>query len=77
MANKEKVTVTLDGALLQSLDLQAQAKAISRSQLVEEALRFWQAYQLEEALKNGYAAMSEEALEWAETSLSAGSETWT
>ena len=56
-AVKEKVTVSLDSALVNAVDQEVHAHhADSRSAVVEEALRFWQLEQQRHAIEQGTEA---------------------
>jgi len=72
MGSKVKVTVSLDEALVRELGGVGRETRKSRSQLVEEALRFWRRSRLEQELKEGYQAMAKEDRAVAERHLAAG-----
>jgi metal-responsive CopG/Arc/MetJ family transcriptional regulator len=74
MATKVKLTVTIGSSLAKELDEEAKSRKLSRSALVEEAIRALKKKRLEESLKNGYRAMAEENLKVAEEMIHYGSE---
>ena len=71
MPSKVKVTVSLDGVLVQELNRVGRKAGKSRSRLVEEALEFWRRSRLEQELRRGYQAMAEEDRDTAARSLAA------
>lgn len=71
MRSKVKVTVSLDAGLVRELGGVGRQKGKSRSQLVEEALRFWRRSQVEQELKEGYQAMAGEDRATAERHIAA------
>lgn len=75
--SKTKITVTIDEMLVEELNRFSERLKEPRSQLVEEAIRFWQRCQIEQELIEGYRAMSKEDVETAEACLSAGLEVLT
>lgn len=74
MASKVKVTVSLDKSLVRELGGVSRRGGRPRSQLVEEALRFWRRSRLEHELREGYQAMAKEDRATAERHLAAGRE---
>lgn len=56
-ANKQRISVTVDGALLKNIDLLTE----NRSTAVEEGLRLWYQRHLEEQLLVFYQQQSQEA----------------
>jgi predicted transcriptional regulator len=60
MANKAKVTLSIDAELDQKLSEIGKKRRIPKSRLVEEALRIWQRKLQEEELRVGYTAMAGE-----------------
>jgi metal-responsive CopG/Arc/MetJ family transcriptional regulator len=74
MAMKVKLTVTVERDLAKELDEEARIRKLSRSALVEEAIRLLRKKRLEELLKSGYRAMAEENLKVAEETIHYGSE---
>lgn len=74
MATKVKLTVTVGRELVDELDREAKKRKLSRSALVEEAIRLLKKRQLEQALRKGYEDMSEENLRVAEEAIRYGSE---
>jgi metal-responsive CopG/Arc/MetJ family transcriptional regulator len=73
---KTKVTVSLDQALLATLDRIGKEEKTSRSGVVAEAIRLLEKEQLREKLKKGYQAMASEDRDDAEQHLEAGFEAW-
>lgn len=71
---KAKVTVTIDETLIHELDRLSEQRNLSRSRIVEEAVKSWQRLQTESALIEGYRAMAKEDAEMAEAHLRAGFE---
>ncbi|MBI4610934.1 MAG: ribbon-helix-helix protein, CopG family [Candidatus Rokubacteria bacterium] len=71
MAPKVKVTLSLDGDLVQTLDKISRQSKRPRSQVVQEALRLWRRKELQEKLAEGYRAMAEEDREAAERGIAA------
>ncbi len=69
MAGKDKITITVDADRLSELDRVAEAQHVSRSALVEEALRVWHRDRLEQELARGYREMAREDRETAERNL--------
>ncbi len=71
MPSKVKVTVSLDPALVQELNIVGRKAGKSRSRLMEEALEFWRRSRLDQELRRGYEAMAEEDRKMAARSLGA------
>ena len=71
---KAKITITIDEAIIEDLDRLSEQRKQSRSRIVEEAVKSWQAWQMEMELIEGYRAMVKEDAETAETHLRAGFE---
>jgi metal-responsive CopG/Arc/MetJ family transcriptional regulator len=69
VATKIKLTVTIDESLVKELDEEAKKRKLSRSALIEEAIKTLKKKQLEELLKKGYQAMAEENLRIAEETI--------
>ena len=74
MKNKQKVTITIDEAIVKDIDRLSEKEGKSRSQLIEKAVKAWRQRQLEKELIEGYVAMTKEDLETAEANLEAGVE---
>ena len=74
VVGKGKITVTIDEDLVRELDRAARTTKVSRSKMVETAVRAWTRNRLEQRLIEGYRAMADEDLKVAERSLPAGSE---
>ena len=72
--SKEKITVTIDEELLEDLDRAAKSLNVSRSSMLEKAIRTWKKDLRRLELIEGYRAMSDEDLKVAEQSLHAGYE---
>ena len=74
MTTKAKLTVTIGRDLVKELDKEAKARKISRSKLVEEAIKLLKNRRIEELLKSGYRDMADENLKVAEETIHYGSE---
>ena len=74
MRNKQKVTITIDEAIIKDIDRLSKKEGESRSNLIEKALRIWRQKQFEKELIEGYVAMAKEDLETAEANLEVGAE---
>lgn len=74
MGNKQKVTITVDEAILKEIDRFSEEQGESRSNVIEEAIREWRQKHLENELIEGYTSMAEEDLETAEANFGAGTE---
>jgi len=74
MGNRQKVTITIDEAILKDIDRLSEKEGKNRSQLIEKAVKAWRQEQLEKELIEGYAAMAKEDSETAEAILEAGVE---
>ncbi len=74
MGNKQKVTITVDEAILKEIDELCKSLGESRSCLIEDAIRVWREKRLEKELIDGYLAMAKEDVEMAESQLGAGIE---
>jgi len=74
MTTKAKLTVTIGRDLVKELDKEAKARKISRSALVEEAIKLLKKKRIEELLKSGYRDMADENLKVAEEAIHYGSE---
>ncbi len=72
--SKEKITVTIEEELLEELDRAAKSQKVSRSSVLEKAIRTWKKSLLQQQLIEGYRAMSDEDLKVAEQNLHAGYE---
>ena len=71
MAQKVKLTVSLDSDLVESLDEASRQSKKPRSRVVQEALRLWRRKHLHDKLAEGYRSIAEEDLEEAERHLPA------
>ena len=71
MAQKVKLTVSLDSDLVESLDEASRQSKKPRSRVVQEALRLWRRKNVHDKLAEGYRAMAEEDRETAERHLPA------
>ena len=74
MANRLKVTITIDEAAIKDIDRLSKRQGESRSRLIEEAIGFWRQNLMERELVEGYKAMYHENAEIAEDHLAAGVE---
>ncbi len=74
MGNKQKVTITVDEAILREIDRFSEEQGESRSNVIEKAIREWRQKNLENELIEGYTSMAEEDLETAEANFGAGTE---
>ncbi len=74
MGNKQKVTITVDEAILKEIDRFSEEQGESRSNVIEKAIREWRQKNLENELIEGYTSMAEEDLETAEANFGAGTE---
>ena len=74
MRNRQKVTITIDEAILKDIDRLSEKEGKNRSQLIEKAVKVWRQKRLEKELIEGYSAMATEDLETAEANLKAGVE---
>jgi metal-responsive CopG/Arc/MetJ family transcriptional regulator len=74
MGNKQKVTITIDEAILKEIDKLSKSQGESRSRLIEGAIQLWREKELEKELIDGYLAMAKENAEMAENHLDAGVE---
>ena len=74
MGNKQKVTITVDEAILKEIDKLSNSHGESRSRLIEDAIRVWREKKLEKELIDGYLAMAKDDAEMAESHLEAGME---
>jgi len=75
MANKLKVTLSLDEDLVETLEQISRQTKKPRSRVVQEALRAWRRKELQEKLALGYQEMADENLKVAEQGLSSFKET--
>ena len=71
MAQKIKLTVSLDQDLVQTLDEMSRQSKKPRSRVVQEALRLWRRKNVHDKLAEGYRAMAEEDRKTAERHLPA------
>lgn len=69
MAQKVKLTLSLDEDLVVTLDKISRQSRKPRSRVVQEALRSWQRMELQGKLAEGYRAMADENREMAEKHL--------
>lgn len=74
MAQKIKVTLSLDEDLVETLDAISRQSKKPRSRVVQEALRLWRRKELQDKLAEGYQVMAEEDRETAEKGLTVFSE---
>lgn len=74
MTGKVKLTVTVEHGLAQELDIEAKSLNVSRSALVEEAIKLLKEKRIEASLKAGYQAMADENLMVAEELIRYGRE---
>ena len=72
--SRNKITVTLDGELIEELDLISRKNGTSRSRLVEEAIQSWRRMRRQQELIEGYRAMAPEDQVTAEANLAAAYE---
>ncbi len=71
MAQKVKLTLSLDEDLVKALDQVSRRSKRPRSRVVQEALRLWQKRELQQKLAAGYRAMAGENRDMAEQHLAA------
>ena len=71
MAQKVKLTVSLDQDLVETLDEISRQSKKPRSRVVQEALRLWRRKHVHDKLAEGYRAMADEDRETAERHLPA------
>ena len=69
MRSKSKLSVTIDNRILEEIEKVSQARNFSKSQLTEEALKFWFKKHTEELMAKGYQEMAEEDQEFTELTL--------
>lgn len=74
MANKVKLTVTVDREIAEALDAETKRLKLSRSKLVQEAIKLFERKRLEERMKDGYQETAAENLVFAEEVVGYGSE---
>ena len=74
MGNKQKVTITLDEAILKEIDRFSKLQGESRSRLIEDAIVAWREKELERELIDGYLAMAKEDSEMTGDHLEVGME---
>jgi metal-responsive CopG/Arc/MetJ family transcriptional regulator len=74
MGRRTKVTISIDADALEQLDAISRSQGITRSRLIEDAIRLLRRRLLEEQLAEGYRAMAEEDRECAEAFLAASVE---
>lgn len=75
MAQKVKLTVSLDQDLVETLDEMSRQSKKPRSRVLQEALRLWRRKAVQDKLAEGYRSMAEEDRETAERHLPAFKET--
>ena len=71
MAQKVKLTLSLDEDLVAAIDKVSRQSNKPRSRVVQEALRLWRKKELQDKLAEGYRAMADEDRETAERHLPA------
>lgn len=71
MAQKVKLTLSLDADLVETLGKIGRQNKKPRSRVVQDALRLWRKRELQERLAEGYGAMAEENREATEHGLAA------
>jgi metal-responsive CopG/Arc/MetJ family transcriptional regulator len=69
MAQRVKLTLSLNEDVVAALDNASRQSKRSRSRLVEEAIRLWRRKELQESLAQGYRAMADEDRKTAERHL--------
>ncbi len=74
MAKKVRVTLSLDSNLAREIGMEGRRRGVSRSSVVEEALKLWARHRLEKELERGYSQMAGEDREIAEQFLPASRE---
>ncbi|MBI4528357.1 MAG: ribbon-helix-helix protein, CopG family [Deltaproteobacteria bacterium] len=67
--NRAKLSVTVDPNLYQAISQHAEKAKVSKSRLIEEALRLWEKNRLALLAKEGYQKMAREDLKDAEAYL--------
>ena len=77
MANKLKVTVTIDEAIVREIDRASKESGESRSRVIETAIQQWREKELKKQLIERYRAMAREDAETAEANLPACAEVLT
>jgi metal-responsive CopG/Arc/MetJ family transcriptional regulator len=65
-ATKGKLSISLDVSLLHEIEMYSKAKKISRSQVIENALKKWQQELKKKEMIEGYKAMAQENAQIAE-----------
>ncbi|OHB74749.1 MAG: hypothetical protein A2Z34_06420 [Planctomycetes bacterium RBG_16_59_8] len=71
---RSRITVTVDDALIAGLNRLSTSRRMSRSRIVENALRSFQRELMAQELAEGYREMAEENQKMAEAYLAAGYE---
>lgn len=74
MRNKSKLSVTIDNKILKEVEKVSNNSNFSKSQLTEEALKFWFKRNTEKLMAKGYEEMAKEDLEFSESTLAAQKE---
>lgn len=74
MGAKRKLSVTIDGDLLEHIEEIAAASKTAKSRVVQEALALWLKKRTRERMAQGYAEMAEEDRRFAETAFEAQKE---
>lgn len=72
--SRNKITITLDDALVQELDRISLERKKPRSRIVEEAIRSWRRSGKQQEMIEGYRAMASEDQKTAEANLAAAYE---
>jgi metal-responsive CopG/Arc/MetJ family transcriptional regulator len=68
---REKVSVTIDPSLYDAIDRHARRTRVSKSKVIEDAIRLWQRSQVAMLAREGYQATAGEDLADAEAYLAA------
>ena len=75
-AAKGKVSISLEVSLLQDIEMYSKARKISRSQVIENALKKWQQKLKRREMIEGYKAMAQENAQIADEFAKSGQEVW-
>lgn len=74
--HREKLSVTVDPHLYQAVNRHARRTKLSKSKIVEEAIRLWERHRLAALAREGYQKMADEDVRDAEAYLPAVEEIW-
>lgn len=74
MRTKEKLSITIDGQVIEALDKVSKELQVAKSSLAQQALELWLKKRTEDLMAEGYLQMAEDDKKFADMTLEAQAE---